>query len=194
MAPPGLERWRGPVTLPRVSPWAMNCSAPSGPLDSWSQLHCSSAQRSRPNSPCIRCAAPATPPPPKTSAPTSTWARASTVPLATARAKPIGTPRALRKSTVSPLRISSPSYAQPATRTRQGDSSPAAHGELVQAMERGPNCGTCHDVHRVRSILAMKRRCTNCHQERPEACSGEPAESTFKLDCANCHTPHEFQP
>lgn len=68
------------------------------------------------------------------------------------------------------------------------------HGELVQAMERGPNCGTCHDVHRVRSIPAMKRRCTNCHQERPEACAAAPAETKFKLDCANCHTPHEFRP
>jgi hypothetical protein len=66
------------------------------------------------------------------------------------------------------------------------------HGQLVQAMERGPNCGTCHDVHRVRSILAMKRRCGNCHQDRPQACAAQPAEAKFQLDCANCHTPHQF--
>jgi hypothetical protein len=68
------------------------------------------------------------------------------------------------------------------------------HGQLVQANEKGPNCGTCHDVHRVRSILAMKRRCTGCHEQRPEACSAAPTEAKFKLDCANCHAPHEFRP
>ncbi|MEZ5361093.1 MAG: alpha-hydroxy acid oxidase [Bryobacterales bacterium] len=67
------------------------------------------------------------------------------------------------------------------------------HGELVQANERAPNCGTCHDVHRVRSILAMKRRCVTCHKERPEACAAAPAEVQFQLECANCHTPHEFR-
>ncbi|MEZ5396219.1 MAG: hypothetical protein R2724_25920 [Bryobacterales bacterium] len=67
------------------------------------------------------------------------------------------------------------------------------HGELVQANERAPNCGTCHDVHRVRSILAMKRRCVTCHKERPEACAAAPAEAQFQLECANCHTPHEFR-
>jgi hypothetical protein len=68
------------------------------------------------------------------------------------------------------------------------------HGELVQANERAPNCGTCHDVHRLRPTVAMRRRCITCHKERPEACAAAPAEAKFKLDCANCHTPHEFRP
>jgi hypothetical protein len=68
----------------------------------------------------------------------------------------------------------------------------SVHGKLVAALERGPNCGTCHDVHRERSARAAERRCQNCHRERPEACSAQPAESKFAVGCANCHEPHLF--
>lgn len=68
------------------------------------------------------------------------------------------------------------------------------HGELVAAKSktRAPNCGTCHDVHRVRSFRAMERRCNGCHRQRPEACSGEPRREAA-LSCAGCHTAHQFK-
>lgn len=67
------------------------------------------------------------------------------------------------------------------------------HGVLVAAMERAPHCGTCHDVHRVRSARAIERRCNNCHQDLPAACSeAPPAGVDAAVSCAACHQPHEF--
>ena len=71
----------------------------------------------------------------------------------------------------------------------------SAHGKLVAAKERAPHCGTCHDVHRVRPARAVERRCSNCHQELPQACSEEPpAGATAAVRCAACHAPHRFSP
>jgi hypothetical protein len=72
--------------------------------------------------------------------------------------------------------------------------SKSRHGELTAAKERAPNCGTCHDVHRVRPALAVERRCASCHRERPAACSADPpAGVTAGVSCAACHQPHEFR-
>lgn len=69
----------------------------------------------------------------------------------------------------------------------------SAHGKLVAAMSktRAPNCGTCHDVHRVRSARAVERRCANCHKQRPEACAAPPPEAA-SVSCAGCHVRHLF--
>ena len=73
------------------------------------------------------------------------------------------------------------------------DYTKSAHGELVAAMSktRAPNCGTCHDVHRIRPMKSMERRCNGCHRQRPEACAGEPLREAA-LSCAGCHNPHRF--
>lgn len=69
----------------------------------------------------------------------------------------------------------------------------SAHGKLVASMSktRAPNCGTCHDVHRLRPARAMERRCANCHKQRPEDCSAQPAVAAA-VSCAGCHAPHLF--
>lgn len=97
---------------------------------------------------------------------------------------------------VQPDRIAAP-HEQPALcgtchADNAAEYNESVHGKLVAALERGPNCGTCHDVHRIRSARATQRRCQNCHRERPEACMAEPAEAKFSVSCANCHTPHQF--
>jgi len=74
----------------------------------------------------------------------------------------------------------------------------SVHGKLVAAMSktRAPNCGTCHDVHRIRPARAMERRCANCHKQRPEACAAEPEtanqETAAQVRCAGCHAQHLF--
>jgi hypothetical protein len=68
------------------------------------------------------------------------------------------------------------------------------HGIFVaeRSKVRAPHCTTCHGAHAPRAARAIQLSCTRCHQQLPQACSGEPPSQTSAVRCANCHAPHLF--
>jgi hypothetical protein len=68
------------------------------------------------------------------------------------------------------------------------------HGVFLaeRSKVRAPHCATCHGEHRLRPARAIQSSCARCHQQLPQACSGEPPSQASAVRCANCHTPHLF--
>jgi hypothetical protein len=68
------------------------------------------------------------------------------------------------------------------------------HGVFVaeRSKVRAPHCATCHGAHGLRPARAIQFSCTRCHQELPQACSGEPPAQVSAVRCANCHQRHLF--
>ena len=68
------------------------------------------------------------------------------------------------------------------------------HGVFVaeRSKVRAPHCATCHGEHGLRAARAIQLSCARCHQQLPQACSGELPLQASAVRCANCHTPHLF--
>lgn len=68
------------------------------------------------------------------------------------------------------------------------------HGVFVaeRSKVRAPNCATCHGAHGLRPARAIQLSCNRCHEQLPQACSGEPPAQVSAVRCANCHQRHLF--
>jgi hypothetical protein len=68
------------------------------------------------------------------------------------------------------------------------------HGVFVaeRSKVRAPHCATCHGEHGLRSARAIQLSCSRCHQQLPQACSGDPPSTVSAVRCANCHQRHLF--
>ena len=78
--------------------------------------------------------------------------------------------------------------------TLLGQYQASKHGVFVaeRSKVRAPNCATCHGAHGLRPARAIQLSCTRCHQQLPQACSGEPPSQAAAVRGANCHQPHLF--